>query len=219
MICAIGSPFVLKFATRWSGLNWDELADVGETYGAAAAIFSALAAAAVAVSLLYQAQQLRLSRLQHVRQVERELSLRLMDDPELAEIAGYNAAKITGVSARQHAFAVIYLHYLSLAYEGGVASKEALQAEALRYMFGSDATRRIWAAVRHTWFAHKTDPTHVSFSAIVDESYQQAIRESPPPRDPGLQTADRPQGPSAGAAYAVLAAGATGWFFGRRQRR
>ena len=47
--------------------DWRHLADIGQAYGAASAIFSALAVAGVAAGLVYQARALRLARVQAIR--------------------------------------------------------------------------------------------------------------------------------------------------------
>ncbi|WP_433060082.1 DUF6082 family protein [Dactylosporangium sp. CS-033363] len=62
--CALASPFALAMARRWPNVEWADLADVGQAYGAASAAFSALAVAGVAAGLIFQGRQLRLAQIQ-----------------------------------------------------------------------------------------------------------------------------------------------------------
>ena len=149
VLLAVGSPLFLWLVSRWKGVDWSQLANIGEAYGAASAVFSALAVAGVAASLLYRNQQLRLTRLHHVRSVQRELFMRVVDEPDLGKAV--NLFGDTDESPRHRAFIVAFLQYLYLAYDAGVATNTTLDEEVFPRVLRSEEVRRFWHDHRLDW--------------------------------------------------------------------
>jgi uncharacterized protein DUF6082 len=172
---SVGSPLLLRLASRWSGMNWAQLSDVGQAYGAASAVFSSLAVVGVAWGLAYQARQTRLTRLHHVRAVQRELLLRIVDKPELAKIVGIDRLQ-EGIAPEHRAFIVTWLQYHYLWYESGLITEGNLTGEVFPDLFTNADARKFWAIASPYW--HKfTDESVRSFARIADNALLKANRE------------------------------------------
>ncbi len=63
------SPFALRVLATSFGLNWSNLSNIGQTYGAVSALITALALGGVVVSLLYQARDVGTARSHAIRNV------------------------------------------------------------------------------------------------------------------------------------------------------
>jgi uncharacterized membrane protein (Fun14 family) len=57
------SPVLLRQLGRISGIDWARLSNIGQTYGAASAVLSAIALIGISLSLLVQARQARDERI------------------------------------------------------------------------------------------------------------------------------------------------------------
>src|SRR5438045_9631717 len=62
------SPLFLRRVAEVRGVNWNLLGNIGQTYGAASAILSAVALLGIAVSLVLQRRQARAERIRIVRE-------------------------------------------------------------------------------------------------------------------------------------------------------
>jgi hypothetical protein len=215
-ICAAGSPLLLAAVTNWTNLDWPALANIGQAYGAISAILSALAVLGVAASLIYQGQQLRLTRQQHIRAVQRELIMKMLDQPDLAVTVGVEGGADVA-DPRRNLFILAWLQYLHLAYEGGVRSESAFAEDSLVPALRGEAVRSYWARNRKFWHA-TSRRSQRSFAALVDTYYEKVI-----PVEPAV--ARRPANPvwntkTARTAAGMVAAGVlTGWFIGKGYRR
>ena len=213
--CAVGSPLLLSILAEWTSLDWARLADVGQAYGAASAIFSALAVAGVAASLIYQARQLKLARLQHTRSVQRELNLRIVDDPTLGEIIGLGNFR-GEISVRERAFIVTYFQYLYLLHEGGIASEQQLAKEVWPALFSSDAVRLYWEGARSYWLSLTTRSQRV-FAEGADRGYKEStVAEAFVGMS--LSREGRARISKVSVVGAVAAAAFVGWSIGRLSR-
>jgi hypothetical protein len=210
---------VLWLVFRGGGTSWAQLADIGETYGAVSAILSALAVGGVAASLLYQSQQLRLSRLHHVRSVQRELMMKLVDRPDLANATNYFGD--TTADRGQRAFIVSLVQYIFLAYEAGLVTDASLTEEVFPALFGSEAGRHFWREHRLDWIRPGGEAGARAFGLVVDEAWRQAEAQAndvAAPR-PNVSAPQRATAASVIAVSAVVASASLGWWLGRRAAR
>ena len=67
------SPLELRALARSFDLNWSNLSNVGQTYGAVSALLTALALGGVVISLLYQAKDVSTARSQAIRTMHVDL--------------------------------------------------------------------------------------------------------------------------------------------------
>jgi hypothetical protein len=176
VLAAAMSPLALLAVSRWSGLDWVLLGNIGQAYGAASAVFSALAVAGVGAGLVYQAQQMRTSRIYHIRDVQRELLFRIVEDPQLGGAIGFLDPDRDLAEARERAFILSWLHYQHLTYESEIGSERRLRTEVLPGFFRSEAARRFWAFAREDWRAKSDKYSYSAFSSIVDDEYKKALR-------------------------------------------
>lgn len=173
VLCALGSPLALASLANLDTVDWSRLADVGESYGTASAILSAVAIGGLAASFLYQAQQLRLTRLHHVRGVQRDLLMRMVEEPDLGAAVGFSSGD-ENLSARQHAFILAWVQYLFLSYEGGVSTKSMLEKEVFPSMFSSESMLLFWQKYRSTWLDPGVPELQRAFGKLVDRAWKQA---------------------------------------------
>ena len=80
---ATGSPFALDLLHRHVHADWVSLSNVGQSYGAIGAVISATALVGVASSLVMQARQINIARLQGARETQIELMRIRMENPSL----------------------------------------------------------------------------------------------------------------------------------------
>ena len=95
------------------GVDWAKLSNIGQTYGAASAVLSALAVGGVAISLFLQANQGRANQVQMVREYQRELVRMLLDDPDLY-LPCWRPYDLPGLdinAKRQNLFSMLRMNY------------------------------------------------------------------------------------------------------------
>jgi hypothetical protein len=83
------SPLALREMTHLSNIDWEQLSYVGQTYGAASALLSALALTGIALSLTLQARELRTARKDSERNHHFRLMEMAMTSPGLLECCGF----------------------------------------------------------------------------------------------------------------------------------
>jgi hypothetical protein len=220
--CAIGSPLALALVDRWWQFDWHRLADIGQAYGAASAVFSALAVAGVAVGLIYQGRQLRLARIQVTRDKHEQLLILAMGDIDTyGAMFGQRFAAMPSVQVRRHFFLVMAFNYFKLAYEGGTMNEHYLRTDGLGAYFESAEGRRHWEAISRNLDPH-APAVHRRFYAIVEDEYRKAVAAGPPMPEPVPQPpeavvpARQPSTPAIVGA-SLAAAAVAGWLIGRRR--
>ena len=198
------------------GFDWLFLSYVGQSYGAASAIISALALVGVSVSILLQIHENRRSRLQTVRLHQFELNRQVAEDPEnlWSVIAGpteWPASKI-----RRQAFRTSFLHYLYIGYSSGLFDEATFGVELLPDYFSSSENRERWDATREWWLAAESDrAASRRFAALMDSGLAAARARGPAgdepkdtPETPGSRATTHRRLPLAKAG--ILAVGALG---------
>ena len=149
---------------------------------------SSIALAGVAVSLLIQARQLRISQLQVSRAAQFDLLKMGFDRPDI--IAGVLDEDPDSFSS------AIYMNwtmqYMQLGYDIKTLSANAVRVQA-GIMFSANLPRSWWLGARPVWMAYATTKRENEFIAMIDEVYEQALladkvngagseqRESPSP--------------------------------------
>ncbi|GAA4475272.1 DUF6082 family protein [Phytohabitans houttuyneae] len=219
--CAAGFPLALAIIDRWWQPDWRRLADIGQAYGAASAVFSALAVAGVAAGLIYQGRQLRLVRIQVARDKHEQLmTLAINDHDTYGPMFGSAFAAMPPTQLRRRLFCVMALNYFRLGYEGGVINEKNLRAEVLPAYFSAADSRQHWAAASQDWLAHQP-PIYRRFGAIVNDEYRRAVASGPPTPEPiqhPLEAVTPPQRrPATTLVGAMAAAAVAGWLIGRRR--
>lgn len=220
--CAVGSPLILAAIERVWGLDWRRMADIGQAYGLASAMFSALAVAGVVVTIVYQARQLRMARLEAVFDRHRELLERVMEHPEKYGPA-LGMQKWQGrIPSDQFLFITNWVNHLAIAYDLGVMSERELSEESFAELFTGDLGRTWWTMTRKRWL-DDSDRSSRSFAKIADEAYQRAVANGPPIKVPEVSQGQHVEqlSPSPNlmrSAIVIATAIAAGWILSRGRR-
>jgi Family of unknown function (DUF6082) len=174
------SPVLLKYVAARYPADWMTLSDVGQTYQAASAILSALALAAVAGSLVFQARQATGQQIQTVRGLHFQLTKMALDEPGLYLPCWRPLDAPTIDEKRQHLYENLVFSYMWMAYE--LTGLQETEVRSLfRQMFKGEVPQKYWKAVRAGW-----TPTYMGswgkrrarrFTRILDEEYERALRK------------------------------------------
>ncbi|NUW33621.1 hypothetical protein HTZ77_19600 [Nonomuraea sp. SMC257] len=198
----MSSPLLLQ-ALLPVGYRWQELSDIGQAYGVASAILSALALAVVGLSFFLQAKEANYAR--HTAQRTHHLNLMQlqMEHPELHNALGGMAS---GLNPRLHLYLNLILSYWEMLYEVGEMSGPVLLEYARADFFGTPAGRIFWENTREHRRAVAQTRRAARFVSLIDRAWEMAgpteSEQTPiPARTPSRQ---------ARRAMAVAAALATG---------
>jgi hypothetical protein len=160
--------------------NWSHLADIGQAYGAASAVFSALAVAGVAASLIYQARALRLASVQSIRSSHRELLTRVMDDPQTyLPATGFQKWSEIGIRPEQFIFLTLQFGYFHSALDAGIADENGVREDMLAPIFTAEVGRKWWRSASWAWL-ESSDPTARRLGKIAESEYERAVAAGPP---------------------------------------
>ncbi|MFI6634303.1 DUF6082 family protein [Nonomuraea fuscirosea] len=174
------SPLVLTVLERLEGVEWADLSNVGETYGAASAVLSGLALLAVAISLVVQAGQARMARVQYVREFHRQLLSMALDDPYVyGPVLGMVPEK-SEIAYRQTLYATLWINYARLGHSSGLLTNAALRAEIFPRFFRGEVGRAWYRRAEPFMTAAPGDRQGRAFVRILQSEYLKAERSGPP---------------------------------------
>lgn len=189
IVIAVGLVALSPFALDVFGNSraWTERSEIGQTYGAAAALLSVLALVGISVSLILQAREAKAAREHASRVTHSELLQMAIEDPVYRECWGPVDHSRSERELQQHIYTNLIVSYWQSRFELGMFSEAHLRAGASE-MFAAVPGRRFWAATRNV--RRETAQTRRArrFHRILDEEYDRAIAAGPP-------TADRPSAP------------------------
>jgi hypothetical protein len=218
LLILLASPIALGRLAGVTGVDWALLADVGDAYGSAVALLTAVSFLALAVSVAFQARAARISSETTVRMLHVEMMRFVMEDPSLMQVDGakWDGTAEAAEEMRRWAYANMQLGLFRSFY----ALKELTTAELRMQMAGrfrSRIGREHWEYNR-TWFRASERNRHDRrFGEIVEEEYHKAVQA-------GEAVAERsrvsrggpPWGLVAGGVAAVVAVGA-GMLLGKKR--
>jgi hypothetical protein len=198
VVVSIGLVVLSPFALDTFGMSeeWRRRSEIGQTYGAAAALVSVLALVGISASLVLQAREAKIAREYTSRAVHSELMRMAMEDPVYRECWGRFGTDPDDVALRQHMYVNLIVSYWQSRYELGMFSDAHLRVGASD-MFSAVPGRRFWLAARDARFAVSHTRRLRRFHRILDEEYQKAVvagPPAPPPAPPAPPPAARPEG-------------------------
>jgi hypothetical protein len=183
LILVLASPIALKWLAGVHGIDWSNLSNVGQTYGAISALLAALALGGVAVSLLYQARDYRASREQTNRSIHNQLLQMEMRDPFYMDIMAVPWGKTVGLddydSMRRSNFILMWLQYWEGLYILGDMTEEEVRDTIRREVFTSPYGRQHWSVAGKIRLQFATG-RHLKFAKIIDDEYQKMIESGFP---------------------------------------
>ena len=179
------SPFALTELAH-SRINWLQLSDIGQTYGAVSALLSSLALVGVIVSLLFQSRDNQNAREQTTRTLQFELLRMAMEDPSLMTAGGAPwdlDIPSDSSSIRQFLYVQIWTSFLGGNYTIGELPESAVRHIAAHELFRSEAGRNYWAAVGQVQIEN-SQGRRKQFFHILDDEYNKAMSSGIPPAKP-----------------------------------
>ena len=186
------SPLIFRQFGHIKGINWAELSNVGQTYGAASAILSAIALLGVSLSLLVQARQARTERVRITRERHMELLQIILEDPGTYYPVTAGEQHST-IDTKQLMFSNILISYARVGFVTGVLSKEDVRADILQPAFAGEPMKKWWAGARKGLDGRIVeDRRERRFIQLVDEEYLKAVSVRPPSIAPDAEGGDSP---------------------------
>jgi hypothetical protein len=166
------SPLLLLLIDRWISVDWSRLSEISPAYDAASAFLAGLAVAGVAVSLVMQVRQIRISQVQAARLMHLELMRMLTADPALRATSPA-AVAVTPEEWRRSIYTNLFFKYLEMGFEIGHISEEALRQHFAAH-FRLAHARDFWRRTAETFRVDADRRATRRFFQIVDEEYRSA---------------------------------------------
>jgi hypothetical protein len=174
----LASPLLLRQLARIRGIDWTGLSNVGQTYGAASAILSAVALIGITVSLLIQARQAKTERVRITRERHTELLRLILDAPEVyGPVIGVQARPMIGF--QRYLFSTMWMNYARIGFQMGIITEASLRGDILGPAFESGPMREWWIGARRHWSVLE-DRKERRLAQIIDEEYSKAVMAGPP---------------------------------------
>lgn len=174
------SPLGLEKFTSIKGVDWAQLSNIGQTYGAVSALIAGIALAAVAISLFLQARSLSLSRTQMMRTFHFDLIKYSIENPELLPSWGFAPEPGSTIEDIQRAgFVNILAAFWITSYQTRVISIDELR-ENFSAAFNGEAGRKWWINSRDNWIKTAEDRRSRHAVRIIQEEFKKAEDAGPP---------------------------------------
>lgn len=174
VVGALGAVFLSPFALRWIAtdqlIDWSQLSDVGQTYGAASAILAALALGGVAVSLFLQRKESKAAREQALRGLHTDLLKMALDDHEFMACWGIIGESGDMSWHRQHIYLNLIVSHWQMMWEMNVLTEQHLRILA-RGIFGGPLGLRYWSEARDVRLVAEKGRRAREFHAVVNDEY------------------------------------------------
>lgn len=175
------SPLLLREIAKLPSVNWGELSNIGQTYGAVSAFLAALALIGVAASVLLQLRETRFSRLEAGRTRHHELIRLAMENPSYLDIFA-SPAFPTDASVdvrRSIAYINLYLQFQQMLWEFSDISEADIRSTA-HGLFGTSLGRDYWQRYGHIRLQNDNTTREREFDQTLDLIYKQAVASGPP---------------------------------------
>lgn len=182
LIAVILSPLALRRFGTSTKINWSQLSNIGQTYGAVSALLTAMALAGVVASLLFQARDIRIAREQAERTFHNELIRMTMDDPLYMAAVGYPwdmPIPPDQDRIREYLFIHLWVSYWESFYLIGAMQEYTLRRVCEHELFRGRAGREYWEQAKNGRFLYAKGRHLRRFNEILDESYHRAIASYP----------------------------------------
>ena len=174
------SPLGLEKFTSVKGVNWAQLSNIGQTYGAVSALIAGIALAAVAISLFLQARSLTLSRTQMMRTFHFDLIKYSIENPELLPSWGFTPEPGSNIEdIRRTGFVNILAAFWITSYQTGVISADELRGN-FTAAFNGEPGRKWWINSRENWTKDAKDRRSRHAIRIIEEEFRKAEDAGPP---------------------------------------
>ncbi|MEU5002055.1 DUF6082 family protein [Streptomyces sp. NPDC021622] len=183
MAVIAATPILLEAAAP-DGMNWSQLSNVSQTYGALSVLFSAAALIGVIASLAYQARQTRITHEETQRSAHRELLLQAINDPSLMPCweAPLRGMPMTQEGIRRQMFTNLIVNTWRTDFRLKRTGEAAMRV-ILDDHFQGEIARIHWERNRANWreyAAAEGDARSRRFVELADEVHARAVAAGPP---------------------------------------
>jgi len=191
-VVALSLPSIVLMNSDVSDASIARLSDIGQAYGVASAILSAIALVVLAASIFYQARQNRYDRIVAWRDSQESLLRLVIEDPATFGPCVQDTELFTDPGQmRRYYFTTLWLSFSRASTDLGFFNQADLREEILKNMFRSPVARELWQIRRQRII--ETYGSITGFLGIVDEEYGRSIaseQKTTPKADPTFR-ADR----------------------------
>lgn len=167
------SPLLVLVVDRSHSSDWSRLGDIDQACGVLSAFFSGVAVAVVALSIVWQGRQVRVSQVEVQRMFQLEVMKLLLDDPSLREISPESTGSTTREWKMYIVTNLLFVNALT-AYEIRQVSPESLR-ETMAYRFQVPFAREFWPRARQSYVANATTTLRKQFVEITDLEYRRSM--------------------------------------------
>ncbi|MEU8788664.1 DUF6082 family protein [Streptomyces sp. NPDC048643] len=178
----IATPFILDWIAP-SGLNWENLSNISQTYGGLSTLISTTALVGVIASISYQAKQNQIQNQEAQRSTHRELLILSLTDPTLLACWEPPRNPVTHEGYKRIGFVNLVMSAWITDFRLNRTSEGAALV-TLRDHFRGEVARAHWAEGGEKWRAFSAaqhgDVLGVRFIDLVDQAYREAITAGPP---------------------------------------
>jgi len=141
-----------------------------------ATTISSVASIGVAIGLLLQSRQVRISQIQAVRSLHTELIKLAIENPSIATAI---ESGVDTADAQQAAQLNLLIMFLQTSYLLKVATKESVSLQAQR-IFAAEYPRYWWASGRDIHIKEAATKRDREFVTLVDAKFQEAMQNIQP---------------------------------------
>ena len=179
LVLVVLSPLALRQLGSVRGVNWAQLSNIGQTYGAASALLTGLALVGVAGSMVFQVRAIQVSREQASREHHARLVEMALTDPVYQRCWAYEPAAFGTDRYRQQAYLNLIVSNWENEYVLGGFPEHAMR-RAFEGLFRGEAGREFWARTHDIRLETSGNRRQRRFCRIMEGEYQKAIAAGPP---------------------------------------
>jgi len=184
VILIIFSPFALRYmATETTGLNWQRLSNIGQTYDAVSALLVALGLAGVVVTIILQVRELRHSRVQAARDGHNNLIRMALEDPDLLRFWHTGVSGFTLTEDKITMYLNLVVQFWLALWEFDDIDEIELRKICAADLFRAELGRKFWSSFHHGSFETGSRSRRGRmFYQILSEEYEKAIKSPGQPK-------------------------------------
>jgi hypothetical protein len=174
------SPLALRQLSLLRDINWAQLSNIGQTYGAASALLTGLALIGVAGSMVYQIRAIQVSSEQSIREQHRHLVEMALEDPVYYRCWGDAPEQFPALEGyRQHGYANLIMSFRENWYVLGGLNDSFVHGLAESFFHG-EVGREYWNRVGNSRLQSSLGRRNKRFHRIIEQEYRKAIIAGPP---------------------------------------
>jgi hypothetical protein len=169
------APLPILLSPRMTDDVLVRLSNIGQAYGALAALFSALALGAVSFSVYYQYRQHQQVSITAWRSMQESLLRMVIDEPETFGPCVLDPGQFDDAEEmRRYLFTTLWLNYTRTGLHLDLISAEAFRDEICRNLLSSEVARKLWLRRRDLTLTEHgfLDP----FYEVLDTEYHRVTR-------------------------------------------